>query len=94
MGACGFLIWVGFEVARKPRLWITALVQAYRFTPGRWWSQYPFLPNPAPGLMAFRVECMYGDAELSPRPCDVVVWLEWCKSQSRRRRWRGRTNGC
>ena len=83
--ACGFLLRVGLEVVLRPRLWATALAQACRFAPDRWWLRYPFLPCPASRLMAFRVETMYGDSELLPQPCDVVTWLEWCKSQSCRR---------
>ena len=27
---------------------------------------------------------MYGDPDIPPSPADIVVWLEWCRTQNRR----------
>ena len=72
-------------VAARPRLWPTALVALVRFAPDGWWRRPPFLPLPRPGLTRFRSETMYGDPDAGPAPADVVVWLEWCRAQNRRR---------
>ena len=70
-------------VAARPRLWPTAVVQLVRFAPDRWWRRPPFVPLPQPDLVRFRSETMYGDPAQAPSPADVVVWLEWCRSQDR-----------
>jgi hypothetical protein len=64
-------------VARRPRLWLTALGQARRLAPRRWWAKAPFLPVPDRDWMAFRMETQYGDPRHPPVPGDVVTWLEW-----------------
>lgn len=70
-------------LAARPRLWPTALVQMARFVPDRWWRRPPFLPLPPVELVRFRSEAMYGDAQASPSPADMVAWLEWCRAQNR-----------
>jgi hypothetical protein len=64
-------------VARRPRLWVTALGQARRLAPRRWWARPPFLPVPDRDWMAFRMETQYGDPHHRPVAGDVVTWLEW-----------------
>ena len=71
-------------VAARPRLWPTAVAQLARFAPDRWWLRPPFIPLPAPELTGFRSETMYGDPDIPPSPADIVVWLEWCRTQNRR----------
>ena len=69
-------------VAKRPDLWRTAVRQAVRLAPTRWWARRPFLPLPASGYMGFRslLGTMYGgDGSTSPQPDDVIVWLEWCR---------------
>ena len=73
-------------VAVRPRLWPTALAQLARFAPDRWWRRPPFIPLPAPELTRFRSETMYGHPDIPPLPADIVVWLEWCRTQNRRLR--------
>lgn len=66
-------------VARRPRLWRTALVQAARMAPTGWWRRRPFLPVPDPEYLGFRLETQYG-SDHDAEPSDVVTFLEWCRS--------------
>ena len=68
-------------VLRRPGLWPTALVQARRLVPRGWWRRRPYLPVPDPGYLRFRLETQYG-SDHTPRPADVVTYLEWCRSFS------------
>ncbi len=70
-------------VATRPRLWPTALVQATRFAPSRWWRRPPFVPLPTGELARFRSETMYGDSQVPPSPDDIIVWLQWCRARNR-----------
>lgn len=65
-----------WAVAKRPRLWPTALAAAWRMrptggiTPPRQW-------------VAFRIETAYGikDGKLSDMPTeDFIHFLEWCRS--------------
>lgn len=78
-------------VAVRPRLWPTAVAQLARFAPDRWWRRPPFIPLPAPELTGFRSETMYGDPDIPPSPADIVVWLEWCRTQNRSASGRSRS---
>jgi len=71
-------------VAVRPRLWATALVEAKRMIPNRWWARRPFLPFPDRSLLAFRAETQYGDATHGLDPGDIIVWLEWCRVENHR----------
>ncbi|MFN8035893.1 MAG: hypothetical protein U0V73_08170 [Acidimicrobiia bacterium] len=66
----------------RPRLWPTALVQAFRLARPAWWRRPPFLPLPDPAYLRFRLETQYGAAG-RPRPGDVVAYLEWCRAMRR-----------
>jgi hypothetical protein len=66
-------------VAARPRLWRTAVRQWHRSVPSRWWATAPFLPLPSRRYVEFRVETAYGRA--SPRPADLVDYLDWCRRQ-------------
>jgi hypothetical protein len=71
---------VAAALVRRPDLWMTALRQARRMAPTRWWVRPPFLPLPARDYLGFRTTTMYGgDGSATPEPADVVVWLEWCR---------------
>lgn len=72
-------------VARRPQLWRTALRQARRLAPARWWARWPHLPVPDRDWMAFRMETQYGDPRHRPVPADVVAWLEWAGPNGARR---------
>jgi hypothetical protein len=63
----------------RPHLWFTALRQVLRSVPPRWWARPPFLPRPDRTYVRFRLETAYGLAA-SPRPADVVRYLEWCRA--------------
>ena len=65
----------------RPRLWSTAVRQAWRLAPRRWWARRPFLPLPDRDYLRFRLETQYGDAEHRPLPGDVVTYLEWCRRE-------------
>lgn len=71
-------------VAVRPGLWATALVEAKRMVPRRWWAKSPFLPIPDRALLAFRAETQYGDRDHPVDPDDIVVWLKWCRVENRR----------
>ena len=68
-------------LAKRPSLWPAALRALARFAPDRWWSRPPFLPLPSAGLLAFRSEAMHGDRSAVPSASEVIIWLEWCRSQ-------------
>ena len=72
---------VALAVARHPSLWTTAIVEALRLTPRRWWTRKPFLPVPDRAYLRFRMETQYGDPNHVPDPVDVLTWLRWCKSE-------------
>lgn len=69
----------GLTLASHPRLWSTALRQAFRLAPAGWWRRWPPLPRPDPAYLRFRLETAYGDADRDPAPADVVAYLEWCR---------------
>lgn len=79
------MVW---SVARRPKLWSTAAVEAGRMAPSGWWRRRPFLPLPDPRLVRFRAVTQYGDPEHALVGSDVVTWLEWCRVENRR----GRSN--
>jgi hypothetical protein len=66
-------------IARRPRLWRTALRQTRRLTPTGWWRRPPFLPVPDKGYLAFRTVTQYGEIGRSPSPEDVLDYLAWCQ---------------
>jgi hypothetical protein len=66
-------------LARHPRLWPTAVVQARRLAAPGWWRRRPFLPLPAPGYLRFRMITQYGSADRPPVPADVLNYLSWCR---------------
>lgn len=70
---------VVLAVARRPRLWGTALRQAGRLARYGWWRRPPFLPLPPPAYARFRLETQYGDPDHRPDPDDVLRYLAWCK---------------
>lgn len=72
-----------WAVALRPRLWPAAMAALARFAPDGWWRRPPFLPVPTAALARFRSEAMYGDPAVGPRAADIVVWLRWCRAQSR-----------
>ena len=72
-------------VAKRPRLWATAVRQVLRLAPPGWWRRWPPVPRPDPGWMAFRMKTAYGDEHRQPEPQDVVAWLEWCRDYERLR---------
>lgn len=79
------MVWTAVAaVAPRPHLWGTALVQAGRFVPDRWWTRRPYLPLPDRGLTRFRSETQYGDGDAEVTREDLVTWLEWCRQERRR----------
>jgi hypothetical protein len=66
-------------VAARPGLWTTAIRQARRFAPTRWWRRWPFLPVPDRTYVEFRLLTQYGDARHRPDARDVLEYLAWCK---------------
>jgi len=79
------MVWtVARAILTRPRLWGTALVQARRFAPDRWWRTAPFLPLPDRDLAGFRSETQYGDQAAMVTAEDLVVWLEWCRQERNR----------
>ncbi len=74
---------VATAVARRPRLWRTALRQWRRATPAQWWRRRPFLPLPSAGYLRFRTLTQYGSADHPLVLDDVLNYLEWCRVQGR-----------
>jgi hypothetical protein len=66
-------------VARRPRLWPTAVGAYLAHVPGGWHRRAPFLPVPDRAWMGFRLQTQYGDSSHVPEPDDLVAWLEWLR---------------
>lgn len=68
-------------VARRPRLWVVAVVQIFRLACPAWWRKWPPLPRPDSEYLRFRLETAYGQ-ETPPEPIrvqDVITYLQWCR---------------
>jgi hypothetical protein len=76
---------ISLAVARRPGLWPTALRQAVRLAPSRWWVRAPFLPVPSRSYLRFRSITQYGDPDQRAEPDDVVNYLRWCSEWDRHR---------
>jgi hypothetical protein len=74
-----------WAVAIRPWIWVTALRQAVRMAPPRWWTRAPFLPLPDRDYLRFRLETAYGTRG-TPRATDLVRYLEWCRAGAARTR--------
>ena len=70
-------------VARRPRLWPTAVRQWRRTTPRGWWRQRPFLPVPSGEYLRFRMVTQYGSADHRIETADVLNYLAWCRLHDR-----------
>jgi hypothetical protein len=82
IGLVGAVRVVG-AVARRPRLWPTAVRQMRRTARPRWWRHRPFLPLPAGEYLHFRLVTQYGETRDPPAPHDVVDYLAWCREWER-----------
>jgi hypothetical protein len=69
-------------VVRVPSLWPTALRQARRAVPRRWWARRPYLPVPSSEYLRFRLETQYGTGGAVAGE-DVVTFLRWCRDADR-----------
>jgi hypothetical protein len=69
-------------VLREPSLWPTALRQARRAVPRRWWTRRPRLPVPSADYLRFRLETQYGHRGAVAGE-DVVTFLRWCRDSDR-----------
>lgn len=78
--ALSTILAVALAVARRPRLWSTALRQVRVLARPGWWRRPPFLPVPDRAYLAFRLQTMYGDPAHRPAVADVVTYLEWCRA--------------
>jgi hypothetical protein len=67
----------------RPRLWPTAVRQAWRLAPRRWWAAPPYLPVPSRDYLGFRLQTQYGDISHRPDTDDVVNYLRWCRDWER-----------
>ncbi len=76
---------VAWLVAKRPRLWPTAVGQVFRLSRPGWWRRWPPLPAPDPSYLRFRLQTQYGDPEREPEPADVVAYLHWCRDYRRTR---------
>ena len=70
-------------VARRPRLWPTAMRQAARLVPSGWWRRPPFLPVPDRAYLALRATTQYGEARHPLVADDIVQYLAWCRALRR-----------
>ncbi|MDP2292176.1 MAG: hypothetical protein Q8M22_13380 [Actinomycetota bacterium] len=75
----GAALRVAAAVARRPRLWPTAVRQWRRTTPTGWWKHRPFLPVPSGPYLRFRLVTQYGSADHRIEPADVMNYLAWCR---------------
>ena len=65
-------------VARRPRLWPTALAELRALAVPGWLAKWPPLPLPSPGYLRFRLEAMYGPPGTKVSATELVGYLEWC----------------
>jgi len=72
-----------WAVARRPRLWSTAVRQVCRTVDPRWWRRPPFVPRPPKGFLRFRMQTHYGDADHDMESADVLNYLSWCREWDR-----------
>ncbi|KRO38244.1 MAG: hypothetical protein ABR57_05760 [Acidimicrobium sp. BACL17 MAG-120924-bin0] len=63
----------------RPWLWVTAIRQAYRLAPSRWWTRAPYLPLPTPAYVQFRTSTQYGGQRREPEVYDIIDYLEWAR---------------
>jgi hypothetical protein len=70
-------------VVVHPTLWPTAVRQAARLVPNRWWTRAPFLPVPSKAYIEFRLLTQYGETSHRPQSHDVVNYLRWCRDWQR-----------
>jgi hypothetical protein len=84
-GGVRFWTSASLAIARRPRLWATAVAQAGRLARPRWWRRPPFVPLPEREYLRHRLETQYGSNH-APEPRDVVAYLEWCREMTRLRR--------
>ena len=71
-------------VARRPDLWPTALIMAWRLVPRRRWRRWPSRSDRASSYLAFRRQTFSGRTDAPIGGEELVAYLEWC------RRLRGR----
>lgn len=74
---------IAAAVARRPDLWATAISQARRLIPPRWWRTAPFLPVPSGAYLEMRLVTQYGRSDHPVDVRDVLHYLTWCRSWSR-----------
>ena len=70
-------------VARRPRLWSTAVRQAARLVPSGWWHRPPFLPVPDRAYLGLRATTQYGEARHPLVADDIVQYLAWGRALRR-----------
>lgn len=70
-------------VMRHPSLWGTAIRQAMRLVPSKWWTRAPYLPVPSRSYLEFRLVTQYGDISHRPEAKDVLNYLRWCRDWQR-----------
>ncbi len=66
-------------VAKRPTLWFTALNEGRALLPPDWWRQWPPGLGPSGDYMAFRMQTMYGSADATVDPEELLRYLEWCR---------------
>lgn len=72
---------VVWAIVVRPWLWATALRQALRLAPHRWWRRAPYLPVPDADYLHFRLVTAYGgDGSARVDPQDLVTYLRWCRA--------------
>lgn len=80
-------------VVVRPRLWLTAIRQAVRLAPRRWWATAPFLPVPTRAYLDFRLTTQYGTSDQDPYIYDIIEFLEWSRDWHSTTRSNGRRQG-
>lgn len=66
-------------IAKRPDLWLTALRQARRLMPTRWWRRPGASPLPPREYIELRMQTQYGHNDATPTSQDVVNYLQWCR---------------
>ncbi len=66
---------------RRPGLWGVAVRTLLATARKGWWRFRPFIPQPDPHYLDWRIVTAYGNKDSAVVVDDVVAFLEWCKRQ-------------
>jgi hypothetical protein len=78
----GVVVRVAAAIALRPSLWPTAIGALARTVSPNWWRRWPPIPRVPASFARFRAVTARGGEEPTIEAEDLVVWLEWCRSNA------------